>query len=178
MIGERLTHADAAAWPVAEGWQAHLHAFWASAEGRGLQTFLADRLAAGATVYPPDPLRALALTPPGSVRVVILGQDPYHGEGQAEGLAFSVAAGVRPPPSLRGRQRQTIHPHHGQSVGKQARKRLLALPSGAILAVQASDPMAAIDLPHFCAETGHAYLGATDEAGLHGPITLHLIRRA
>ena len=52
-------------------------------------------------IFPPQPLRALALTPPEQVRVVILGQDPYHGRGQAEGLAFSVAPGVALPPSLR-----------------------------------------------------------------------------
>ena len=53
-------------------------------------------------VYPPiaDRYRALDLVPPDSVRVVILGQDPYHRPGQAHGLAFSVAVGVRPPPSL------------------------------------------------------------------------------
>ncbi len=44
---------------------------------------------------------ALALVPPEEVRVVLLGQDPYHGEGQAHGLAFSVPVGVKPPPSLR-----------------------------------------------------------------------------
>lgn len=54
------------------------------------------------TVYPPreDLFSAFALTPPDRVRVVILGQDPYHGPGQAHGLAFSVAPGVKPPPSL------------------------------------------------------------------------------
>ncbi len=62
---------------------------------------LQAQLAAGATIYPPQPLRALQLTPPEAVRVVILGQDPYHGPGQAHGLAFSVPPGVRPPPSLR-----------------------------------------------------------------------------
>lgn len=63
----------------------------------------AARRAAGAEVYPPAPLvfRALELTPPEAVRVVLLGQDPYHGPGQAEGLSFSVPAGVRVPPSLR-----------------------------------------------------------------------------
>jgi uracil-DNA glycosylase len=56
----------------------------------------------GAVVYPAGCLRALELTPlAASVRVVILGQDPYHGPGQAEGLAFSVPLGVRVPPSLR-----------------------------------------------------------------------------
>ena len=52
-------------------------------------------------IFPPQPLRALQLTPPEAVRIVILGQDPYHGRGQAEGLAFSVAPGVPLPPSLR-----------------------------------------------------------------------------
>lgn len=59
--------------------------------------------AAGRRIFPPEPqiLRALDLTPLDSVRVVILGQDPYHGAGQAHGLAFSVPDGVRQPPSLR-----------------------------------------------------------------------------
>lgn len=54
-------------------------------------------------VYPPKPLvfQALQLTPVQSVKVVILGQDPYHGVGQAHGLAFSVPEGMRLPPSLR-----------------------------------------------------------------------------
>mgnify|MGYP006299393299 CR=1 FL=1 len=54
-------------------------------------------------VYPPAPqvFRALALTPPDRVRVVLLGQDPYHGPGQANGLCFSVNPGVKLPPSLR-----------------------------------------------------------------------------
>ena len=57
---------------------------------------------AGVPVYPPAPLRyrALELVPPSEVKVVILGQDPYHGAGQAMGLAFSVPHGVRVPPSL------------------------------------------------------------------------------
>ena len=68
--------------------------------GLGLNTFVAQRLAAGAVIYPNDPLRALRLTPSRDVKVLILGQDPYHGEGQAHGLCFSVQPGVRPPPSL------------------------------------------------------------------------------
>ncbi|KPF93979.1 uracil-DNA glycosylase [Novosphingobium sp. AAP83] len=56
----------------------------------------------GKTIYPPrsQRLAALDLTPPEHVRVVILGQDPYHGPGQAHGLAFSVPSGVKVPPSL------------------------------------------------------------------------------
>jgi uracil-DNA glycosylase len=83
------------------GWAPLVVAFRASAEGARLQAFLQQRRAAHAVIYPPQPLRALTLTPPEAVRVVIMGQDPYHGPGQAEGLAFSVAPGVKPPPSLR-----------------------------------------------------------------------------
>ena len=54
-----------------------------------------------------------------------------------------------------------------------ARKRLLSLPSGTVVCVRATDGMAAIDLPHFCAEAGHTYL----EAQTEGAVTLHLIRR-
>jgi uracil-DNA glycosylase len=66
-----------------------------------LASFIRERLAAGAVVYPPRPFRALELTPLHKVKAVILGQDPYHGAGQAEGLAFSVRPGVKLPPSLR-----------------------------------------------------------------------------
>lgn len=90
-----------ARWPVAPGWRDTVDGFFASPAGAMLGERMQARLAAGATIYPPEPLRALALTPPEAVRVVILGQDPYHGPGQAEGLAFSVAPGVRLPPSLR-----------------------------------------------------------------------------
>jgi len=97
----QLQSADPAGWPVAPGWQPLVDGFFASARGQALRAFLQARLDAGATLFPPEPLRALALTPPEAVRVVILGQDPYHGRGQAEGLAFSVAPGVALPPSLR-----------------------------------------------------------------------------
>lgn len=88
-------------WALATGWQPVLDEFLASAEGQRLAAFLRERLAAGAVIYPPHPLRALELTPLASVHAVVLGQDPYHGAGQAEGLAFSVAHGVKHPPSLR-----------------------------------------------------------------------------
>lgn len=97
----RLTCWDPAAWPVAEGWQALLDGFLASEAGRSLAAFVSARIAAGAAVYPPAPFRMLALTPLAQVKVVIVGQDPYHGYGQAEGLAFSVPDGVAVPPSLR-----------------------------------------------------------------------------
>ena len=97
---DQLVLADPAAWPVAPGWQPVVSEFFQSQAGCDLLEFLQQRLQAGACVFPPQPLRALQLTPPESVRVVILGQDPYHGRGQAEGLAFSVASGVALPPSL------------------------------------------------------------------------------
>lgn len=86
---------------VAGDWRPVTEAFRRLPVGRALIDFVDGRVAAGATIYPPEPLRALALTPLTEVRVVILGQDPYHGPGQAEGLAFSVPPGVKPPPSLR-----------------------------------------------------------------------------
>lgn len=93
-------------WPaqdlrLAEGWQPVVDRFLASEQGKVLSRFLRERLAAGAVIYPPRPLRALEETPLAQVHAVILGQDPYHGPGQAEGLAFSVADGLRLPPSLR-----------------------------------------------------------------------------
>lgn len=88
-------------WPVSDDWHPVVDAFLASDAARQLGQFMRSRLAGGAIIYPPQPFRALALTPLAQVKVVILGQDPYHGPGQAEGLAFSVAPGVRPPPSLR-----------------------------------------------------------------------------
>ena len=88
-------------WSAAADWQPVLQPFWAGAIGQGLARFVQGRLAAGAEIYPAQPLRALELTPLSEVSVVILGQDPYHGPGQAEGLAFSVPEGVKLPPSLR-----------------------------------------------------------------------------
>jgi uracil-DNA glycosylase len=68
----------------------------------GLKTFLLEEKRRGMTVYPPGPLifNAFNHTPFDKVKVVLLGQDPYHGPGQAHGLCFSVQRGVPPPPSL------------------------------------------------------------------------------
>ncbi|EGH00337.1 Uracil-DNA glycosylase2C family 1 [gamma proteobacterium IMCC2047] len=70
---------------------------------RELRAFLVSEKQAGKTLYPPMPdiFNAFEFTPFDQVKVVILGQDPYHGPGQAHGLCFSVQAGVRPPPSLK-----------------------------------------------------------------------------
>lgn len=72
-----------------------------SLRGRALIDRLDSCVAAGAKVYPAQVFRALELTPLAQTRTVILGQDPYHSDGQAEGLAFSVPRGTRIPPSLR-----------------------------------------------------------------------------
>lgn len=69
---------------------------------QALREFLVQEKAAGQTIYPPgdEIFAALNTTPLSQVKVVILGQDPYHGPGQAHGLCFSVRRGQRPPPSL------------------------------------------------------------------------------
>lgn len=97
----RLLDWDPSAIALAPGWRDGVDRFFAGETGRRLSAFLRERLASGAVIYPPRPLRALETTPLDRVHAVILGQDPYHGGGQAEGLAFSVPAGVKVPPSLR-----------------------------------------------------------------------------
>ncbi len=86
---------------VSSDWQPLLQRFGASDSGRTTLTAVDARVEAGATVYPAQVFRALQVTPLAATKVLILGQDPYHGPGQAEGLAFSVPAGQRVPPSLR-----------------------------------------------------------------------------
>jgi uracil-DNA glycosylase len=88
--------------PLPESWRAPLAAEFDAPYMRDLSAFLRAELAAGRHIYPhgKDYFRSLTLTPLDQVRVVILGQDPYHGPGQAHGLAFSVPPGVRVPPSL------------------------------------------------------------------------------
>jgi uracil-DNA glycosylase len=98
-LAELLAASDGDA-PWAD-WTPQVCAWHDSAAGQATVQAVDRRLAAGATIYPADPLRALRLTPLAQVRAVILGQDPYHGPGQAEGLAFSVPSGVPAPPSLR-----------------------------------------------------------------------------
>ncbi|VCU72568.1 Uracil-DNA glycosylase [Pigmentiphaga humi] len=82
-------------------WRERLAGVLASPGFARLQAYVDERLAGGATIYPERPFRALDLAEPASTRVVILGQDPYHGPGQAQGLAFSVPDGMKRPPSLR-----------------------------------------------------------------------------
>jgi len=87
-----------------------LHASWQAVIGQelhqpymqALRAFLQQEKAAGKTIFPPGPLifNAFNQTPFEKVRVIIIGQDPYHGMGQAHGLSFSVPNGVALPPSL------------------------------------------------------------------------------
>lgn len=87
---------------IPESWRDVLNPVLQTPEARKLGGWLAAEEADGKIIYPPkgERLRALALTPLDEVKAVILGQDPYHGPGQAHGLSFSVMAGVKIPPSL------------------------------------------------------------------------------
>lgn len=131
-----LRQGDPALWPVAEGWKPLTDSFFNSLQGQLLLDFLGRRLQDGAVIFPPQPLRALELTPPDAVRVVILGQDPYHGRGQAEGLSFSVTPGTPLPPSLRNIFKELQRdlgtpppkfPHPGGSLVRWAQQGILLL---------------------------------------------------
>jgi uracil-DNA glycosylase len=86
---------------VPPDWRDLTEAFRRSATGQALIQCVERSRLAGDTLYPGDVFAALRLTRRHQVRVVILGQDPYHGPDQAHGLAFSVLPGVKVPPSLR-----------------------------------------------------------------------------
>jgi uracil-DNA glycosylase len=87
---------------IPKGWRAHLADELEKPYFAKLRRFV-DEERRTRVVYPPEEevFSALELTPYDRVKVLILGQDPYHGPGQAHGLAFSVRPGVAPPPSLR-----------------------------------------------------------------------------
>lgn len=96
--------------------------------------------------FPPEPLvfRALEAVAAGDVRAVVLGQDPYHGPGQAEGLCFSVPAGQRPPPSLRNILKEWsadlgLPPPPGGSLEPWARQGVLLL--NTLLTVEPGKPL-------------------------------------
>ncbi len=124
-------------------WRTQTAAFVDSPACAALAAFVDGRVAAGATVFPPRPLRALELTPFADVRVVILGQDPYHGAGQAHGLAFSVPDGTRTPPSLRNiflELQRDLHlaPPRSGDLARWARQGVLLL--NAVMTVEESRP--------------------------------------
>lgn len=94
---------DAARIRLEPGWKARLLDVFADPTMQHLRQFLQQERAAGTPIYPPPRciFAALDATPFEAVKVVILGQDPYHGPGQAHGLCFSVPPDVPAPPSLR-----------------------------------------------------------------------------
>lgn len=106
-------------------WAKHLCAEFESENMLSLQAFLSDQLSSGITIYPPleSTFSAFNATPLSKVKVVILGQDPYHGEGQAHGLSFSVPAKQVIPPSLKNIYKEIEAdlaceiPNHGNLMG-------------------------------------------------------------
>ena len=94
-MGERPIQLD-------DSWLVELQGEFEQPYMQQLRSFLQQEKAAGKTIFPPGPqvFNALNSTALDQVRVVIIGQDPYHGPGQAHGLSFSVPPGVRTPPSL------------------------------------------------------------------------------
>lgn len=86
-----------------DSWKQHLAGFLLSDQMQNLRDFLSNEIQQQKVIFPPNSqiFRALNDTPLPQVKVVILGQDPYHGFGQANGLSFSVNRGVDLPPSLR-----------------------------------------------------------------------------
>jgi len=87
---------------IEAGWKEILKAEFTKGYFQQAVAFIKTEKAQGKTIYPPGPLifNAFDKTPFDKVKVVILGQDPYHGPGQAHGLCFSVPEGITPPPSL------------------------------------------------------------------------------
>jgi uracil-DNA glycosylase len=98
-----LLQLDPSSVRIEPGWKEALAAEFAKPYFAQIKQFLSDQKAAGKTIFPPGPLifNAFDKTPFDKVRVVILGQDPYHGPGQAMGLCFSVPRHVAIPASLR-----------------------------------------------------------------------------
>ena len=88
---------------IEQSWKEALAGEFGKPYFASLVSFLRNEKAAGKVIYPPGGqiFRAFDLTPVQNVKVVILGQDPYHGPGQAHGLSFSVPSGVPAPPSLK-----------------------------------------------------------------------------
>src|SRR5947209_18433809 len=130
--------------PIPSGWRSALAAEVEKPYFHRLQEFVAHERRTH-TVYPPEPdvFNALKYTPLEDVKVVLLGQDPYHGEGQAHGLCFSVRPGVRPPESLKNIYRELqadlgIEPVKHGYLAAWAKQGVLML--NAVLSVRAKTP--------------------------------------
>ncbi|MCL5875928.1 MAG: uracil-DNA glycosylase [Candidatus Dependentiae bacterium] len=130
---------------IPTSWQKPLHAVCATPQIEKLILYLKEREASGATLYPEKKniFAALRETPFDKVSVVIVGQDPYHGPGQAHGLSFSVPPGVPQPPSLKNIFKE-LHNDIGMPIPKNgtltswAHQGVLLLNS--ILTVEAGQP--------------------------------------
>lgn len=97
-----------------ESWRDVLRASPVASELTRAARHADQAVASGTHVYPADPFKALRHLSPAQTRVVILGQDPYHGPGQAQGLAFSVPDGAKRPPSLRNMFRELAREYPNQ----------------------------------------------------------------
>lgn len=131
---------------IHESWKQILNQEFDKPYFRELVEFLHREKREKKTIYPPGPkiFNAFDLTPFDQVRVVILGQDPYHGPGQAEGLSFSVPHGVKIPPSLQNIYKEITSDTGISTVGRDgslehwARQGVFLL--NAVLTVRASEP--------------------------------------
>lgn len=131
---------------IEQSWKDVLSSEFEQAYFSALVSFLKAEKNAGKTIYPPGKyiFNAFNTTPFNKVKVVILGQDPYHNPGQAHGLSFSVQDGVAPPPSLVNIYKElesdinTTRPPHG-NLTKWAEQGVLLL--NAALTVEAHSPM-------------------------------------
>lgn len=130
---------------IEESWKSVLSAEFTKSYFQNAVTFIKTEKAQGKTIYPPGALifNAFDTTPFDKVKVVLLGQDPYHGYGQAHGLSFSVQDGVKPPPSLINIFKE-LHSDIGMpmpktgNLTKWAEQGVLLL--NAILTVRANEP--------------------------------------
>lgn len=131
---------------IEPSWKEMLQAEFGKPYFQQLVTFLKMEKMQGKTIYPPGSLifNAFAQTPFHAVKVVLLGQDPYHGKGQAHGLCFSVPEGVQPPPSLTNIFKEIEAdlgvgmPAHFGNLTKWAQQGVLLL--NAFLTVRANEP--------------------------------------
>ncbi len=131
---------------IEASWKAALHNEFSKAYFQQIAAFLKTEKAAGKTIYPPGNLifNAFECTPFDQLKVVILGQDPYHGKGQAHGLSFSVPENILPPPSLVNIFKEiksdtgTVMPERMGNLTNWAKQGVLLL--NAVLTVRAGEP--------------------------------------
>jgi uracil-DNA glycosylase len=128
-----------------EGWKNVLMNEFSKPYFQQAVTFIKTEKVQGKIIYPPGPLifNAFNTTPFNKIKVVLLGQDPYHGYGQAHGLSFSVPDGVSPPPSLINIFKE-LHSDIGMPVPKTGNLTKLAMQGilllNAVLTVRANEP--------------------------------------